>query len=1181
VTRDRFKKAKDIVVTLSSRAPCLWVTVLMVVSGIIVLIGSLTAPLDLETDFSSFMEADVDPVSIRLALNAAKEHYSSDARRLQSVAQYDLEIVYTVDPSLNRCPLGLISLQCLSEIAAFENALTSDPQWSAMCDETTDYMQPFCRRGKSIVNYGLATLNGSQIEPTAIDFTIKASKALPAGTLLDFLEETSTDEMLLPTDCCSDNYASQIRTFFRFEYSATKTEEWEDLAQSVVIPYLMDKVVANSTVTFYGDHMHQLQVMNMIWGDVFMCFGSSSFVFAYICFHTQTFLVSFLSMVMMLFSVGVSYYFFILISGITSTSLAFLLSLYLVVGLGSDVVFVYTDLWKESYAKGHTGNDRILWTLLQGGRASLATTVTTSVSFFANLCSVLRPLREFGVFMGICVVAVWIYLTITVIPFLTLEERLRAWLSRRAKRCRKKRQEHPEDEDEYGWNHHQQHQQQKQQQDTAAEEEIEGAEGIKLPAVFGTKLELWRRCKYTGLNLYMFLLFRLRWACLFIWVVLTGVFLGLSIWKLEIDTSIPEVLPEDHNINRHETAVAAFADMDDVFDINAAPKDLSGKICSPFVTPADSLASLCKFRWCDAEAATASTSTCRCARREIAGTCSGSIMQVQQRVIRQDSNFDETAWQTASAANFASTKNVSASSGTMTTKSELGTTMSVWTPGLLYPTKSTLVTWTLPRSATTKTSCGWEDVCFCGTDATCEVPSDWSNFSSFELSSSSSRRLGPQIAPLPSIGRPGRGLADTDYSSYEVVEVIFGINLVPSTPLLGPLDESAVWSFNSDHDISEPWAQRNLYSFCQEENLPSNLKVLLASCWISSFATYVESTGLRFPVEKEVFHETAMSFLSAVGSINDQSTSSLIWRRDGIVKASSLHFRVDLVRTSDTSKVLDLMDVWDSHIVSYNYAASRYARDAFHSAYIWGLAASSERLVSSTIETLIVLFAVAFLGMLLFTRNVPLSLGVVWSTLTVVCGLLFFIVIVQGWAVGPIEVIAVIVFVGYAATYSLHIAHIYRHHGALDERTLRGLAEPNRFRWRRTRFALKMLGPPALGSAFTTAGCAVFLLFCEMTVFEQLGGVIISITIISITSALGPLCASLLAIGPPDPTGCCFRSKIQQPDGEKPPLPPSGSSDPPPKSFLAMCCGLMEDDFMEEFEKEEVPQPPPSGPVVL
>merc|ERR1712151_532270 len=107
---------------------------------------------------------------------------------------------------------------------------------------------------------------------------------------------------------------------------------------------------------------------------------------------------------------------------------------------------------------------------------------------------------------------------------------------------------------------------------------------------------------------------------------------------------------------------------------------------------------------------------------------------------------------------------------------------------------------------------------------------------------------------------------------------------------------------------------------------------------------------------------------------------------------------------------------------------------------------------------------------------------VVLATCAVICGLAFFIVNVMGWPIGPIEVIALIVFIGYAVTYSLHIAHLYGSDESAEEaentsniipKTLRkkaALLEADTTRMKRTRFALESVGGAALGSAITTAG---------------------------------------------------------------------------------------------------------------
>eukprot|EP00434_Breviolum_minutum_P038652 symbB.v1.2.034294.t1/scaffold4401.1/size40130/4 len=159
--------------------------------------------------------------------------------------------------------------------------------------------------------------------------------------------------------------------------------------------------------------------------------------------------------------------------------------------------------------------------------------------------------------------------------------------------------------------------------------------------------------------------------------------------------------------------------------------------------------------------------------------------------------------------------------------------------------------------------------------------------------------------------------------------------------------------------------------------------------------------------------------------------------------------------------------------------------------------------------------------MLIFTKDSKLSSLVVASTLIVIFALTWFIVVVMGWAIGPIEVIALIVFIGYAVTYSLHIAHRYGSSDVQQELTLSGHSSDIRFT--RTVFALGSIGRAALGSAVTTAGCSIFLVFCTLTIFKKLGGVVLVVTVMSIAVALIPLPAALLWFGPVRPGRCfCF-----------------------------------------------------------
>eukprot|EP00913_Durusdinium_trenchii_P001823 g1689.t1 len=184
------------------------------------------------------------------------------------------------------------------------------------------------------------------------------------------------------------------------------------------------------------------------------------------------------------------------------------------------------------------------------------------------------------------------------------------------------------------------------------------------------------------------------------------------------------------------------------------------------------------------------------------------------------------------------------------------------------------------------------------------------------------------------------------------------------------------------------------------------------------------------------------------------STKDFLWIRDGEVKASYMPISVDF----------------------HHYADSASGNPELH-----------DCLKSSKLSSLVVL-----------------------STLIVIFALTWFIVVVMGWPIGPIEVIALIVFIGYAVTYSLHIAHRYGSSDVAQEHDLAGHLSQLFF----CQFLL---------SAVTTAGCSIFLVFCTLTIFKKLGGVVLVVTVMSIGVALIPLPAALLWFGPLRPGRCfCF-----------------------------------------------------------
>jgi len=73
-----------------------------------------------------------------------------------------------------------------------------------------------------------------------------------------------------------------------------------------------------------------------------------------------------------------------------------LISLFLIMGIGADDIFVYVDAWKQSFTKlpeSCSLESRLTWTLRRAGGAMLVTTITTAVSFLANLTNPITAMK--------------------------------------------------------------------------------------------------------------------------------------------------------------------------------------------------------------------------------------------------------------------------------------------------------------------------------------------------------------------------------------------------------------------------------------------------------------------------------------------------------------------------------------------------------------------------------------------------------------------------------------------------------------------------------------------------------------------------------------------------------------------------------------------------------------------
>lgn len=634
----------------------------------------------------------------------------------------------------------------------------------------------------------------------------------------------------------------------------------------------------------------------------------------------------------------------------------------------------------------------------------------------------------------------------------------------------------------------------------------------------------------------------------------------LSGIMIKAGEGMPSLFPEDHNQNAGGDLIEEFFEEsgNTAFKNSELTPPAPVSVCgaSNFTSTAP-----CALYWCEVLSVSTSTPTvtipanrlpediCDCYRSYSTSDCTGQPISVTMRIITNSSDVTNQivssfSWVEDTLRTYANqdtTVALGTKVGTMMNSRQKPVVEHFWESGetTSFSMSKTDIQFQQPPN-TTSSHCGWKDICFCGSANVCNLPSGWQRkgtlvLPSIPVTTPATRRLQADASTLlftPKISKSKRGK----------VRVAFGLEPNLEVQMLGERLDEEMWSYLPTFESKDPQAQRDISNWCAslftEENIA--LRVTKTWCWMEDFKKYLGDIGERFPVpNKNRFDALALQYIQLGAGIYGTPGLKYVWLVDGVIAATYVSVELDWSIDDSSKDILDQKDKWDANIDAFNRQASSSAKGAFHVSKQWVEAEATGKVIWSAIETLIILLALAFFGMVTFTWSIALSMFVVGATLAVISGLSFFMVVIMRWEVGLIEVIALVYFIGYAVTYSLHITHKYAHleeHDPIkgtDSDQMIGAEEggalgagvgalhdepetksPGEIRYARTHFAIRSMGAATLGSAATTAGAALFLCFATLTIFQRLGSMCLIVTVLSIYVALGPLPAFLLCCGP-------------------------------------------------------------------
>jgi len=209
----------------------------------------------------------------------------------------------------------------------------------------------------------------------------------------------------------------------------------------------------------------------------------------------------------------------------------------------------------------------------------------------------------------------------------------------------------------------------------------------------------------------------------------------------------------------------------------------------------------------------------------------------------------------------------------------------------------------------------------------------------------------------------------------------------------------------------------------------------------------------------------------------------------------------------------------EKRMLHWNLVAAKNAKIQYHTSSSYFDDESIDAVIKeSSVVTAAICCVSAFFGVLIFSRSVTLAGIVVLAVVGVCIGLAALLAMASGWQLSPLDLLSLVVFIGYSVTYSLHIAHLYSHaHDPSLTEIQDNWKVSSKFealRAAKTLYALRHIGGAVISSGFSTLGAAFFLLFCNFTVLARMGFALCMVTLLSLLFSLVVVPAMLILAGP-------------------------------------------------------------------
>ena len=149
-------------------------------------------------------------------------------------------------------------------------------------------------------------------------------------------------------------------------------------------------------------------INDYITADIMLALASFTFVFTYVAFNLKSLFLAVCGMFEIVISLPLAYFVWSVVMGQSRISWLQILSIYILLCVGADDLFVFYDTWRQSreLPRAISGSIemRFAWTFNRAALAMLTTTTTTAICLGATAASPMGQMQAFGLFTALAII---------------------------------------------------------------------------------------------------------------------------------------------------------------------------------------------------------------------------------------------------------------------------------------------------------------------------------------------------------------------------------------------------------------------------------------------------------------------------------------------------------------------------------------------------------------------------------------------------------------------------------------------------------------------------------------------------------------------------------------------------------------------------------------------------------